>query len=108
MRKMTIIIALFLSLFAGPCFARLNVVATLPWIGSIAGELGKDKINVIIPEDALFLKVSDIAGKLILEENIESFQGATIVLDLTGKPKGVYIFRIILKGMIISEKMILQ
>jgi zinc/manganese transport system substrate-binding protein len=48
MRKMTIIIALFVSLFAGPCFARLNVVATLPWIGSIAGELGKDKINVTI------------------------------------------------------------
>ena len=29
-----------------PAYARLNIVSTLPWIGSIASELGRDKINV--------------------------------------------------------------
>jgi len=29
-----------------PVYAKLNVVATLPWIGGLANELGKDKINV--------------------------------------------------------------
>jgi zinc/manganese transport system substrate-binding protein len=29
-----------------PAFAGINVVATLPWIGSIAKEIGKDKISV--------------------------------------------------------------
>ena len=44
---MRIVIALFLSLvMAGPAFAGLNVVATLPWIGSLAKEIGKDKITV--------------------------------------------------------------
>jgi len=31
---------------ATPAFAGLNVVATLPWIGSLARELGKDKVSV--------------------------------------------------------------
>jgi zinc/manganese transport system substrate-binding protein len=45
MRK--IFIALFLSLaMASPAFAGLNVVATLPWIGSLAKEIGRDKITV--------------------------------------------------------------
>jgi zinc/manganese transport system substrate-binding protein len=33
---------------ATPAFAGLNVVATLPWIGSAAKEIGKDKINVTV------------------------------------------------------------
>lgn len=42
-----IYLALFLSLaMAAPAFAGLNVVATLPWIGSLAKEIGKDKIAV--------------------------------------------------------------
>jgi zinc/manganese transport system substrate-binding protein len=45
MRKM--LIALILSLItATPAFAGLNVVATLPWIGSLAKEIGKDRITV--------------------------------------------------------------
>lgn len=44
---MPIVIALFLSLaLASPAFAGLNVVATLPWIGSLAKEIGKGKISV--------------------------------------------------------------
>ena len=31
---------------ATPAHAKMNVVATLPWIGDLASELGKDKINV--------------------------------------------------------------
>jgi zinc/manganese transport system substrate-binding protein len=33
-------------LFAVPAFAEIKVVVTLPWIGSIAKGIGKDKINV--------------------------------------------------------------
>jgi zinc/manganese transport system substrate-binding protein len=43
-----------------PAFAGLNVLATLPWIGNAAKEIGKDKINVTIlakpSQDAHFLE----------------------------------------------------
>ena len=40
-------IALCLTLIvSSPAFAGLNVVATLPWIGSIARDLGNDKLSV--------------------------------------------------------------
>lgn len=32
--------------FATPAFAKLNIVATLPFIGSIVKEVGKDKVDV--------------------------------------------------------------
>jgi zinc/manganese transport system substrate-binding protein len=32
--------------WASPAVTQLNVVATLPWIGSLAGDIGKDKIKV--------------------------------------------------------------
>lgn len=45
MRK--IFLALFLTLMvSSPAFAKLNVVATLPWIGSLAKEIGQDKVSV--------------------------------------------------------------
>jgi zinc/manganese transport system substrate-binding protein len=45
MRKL--FIALILTLvMTSPAFAGLNVVATLPWIGSLAKEIGKDKVTV--------------------------------------------------------------
>jgi zinc/manganese transport system substrate-binding protein len=43
-----------------PAFAGLNVVTTLPWIGSAAKEIGKDKISVTVlakpGQDAHFLE----------------------------------------------------
>jgi len=39
-------IVFFLAL-ASPAFAKLIVVATLPWIGSLAQDIGKDKVHVI-------------------------------------------------------------
>ena len=45
MRK--IIFVLLLMLFpAASAMAALNVVATLPWIGSLAKDIGGDKVNV--------------------------------------------------------------
>ncbi len=45
MKKLLISFLLVLTL-AAPAAAKINVVATLPWIGSIAGDLGKDKVNI--------------------------------------------------------------
>lgn len=39
---------LMLITFASPSFAEVNVVATLPWIGSVAKEIGKDKVNISV------------------------------------------------------------
>jgi zinc/manganese transport system substrate-binding protein len=47
MRKIFFILLLTM-LLSTPAFAGMNVVATLPWIGSVARELGKDKINVTV------------------------------------------------------------
>lgn len=42
-----ILLMLFLlAAFAQPAFAKVNVVATLPWIGSIVSEIGKDRVEV--------------------------------------------------------------
>ena len=37
---------LLISLMSSPAFAQLNVVATLPWIGSVAREIGRERITV--------------------------------------------------------------
>jgi len=47
MKKIFITLILLLVL-SSPAFAGLNVVATLPWIGSLARDIGKDKINVTV------------------------------------------------------------
>lgn len=39
---------LFPLLVATPAFAKINVVATLPWIGSVVQDIGEDKINVTV------------------------------------------------------------
>jgi len=45
-RKCLLAIVCFLF-WASPAMAKLNVVTTLPWIGSLASNIGKDKIKVI-------------------------------------------------------------
>jgi len=47
MRRLLLSVSLFITL-ATPAFAGVNVVATLPWIGSLAHEIGKDKVNVTV------------------------------------------------------------
>ena len=44
-RRCVLAIVCFLA-WASPAMAKLNVVATLPWIGSLAGEIGGDRIKV--------------------------------------------------------------
>jgi zinc/manganese transport system substrate-binding protein len=59
MRKIFLSFLLLLMLTT-PAYAGLNVLATLPWIGSAAKEIGKDKINVTVlakpNQDAHFLE----------------------------------------------------
>jgi zinc/manganese transport system substrate-binding protein len=45
MKKLLFSLLLVVTLSTS-AYAKLNVVATLPWIGSLAAELGKDKVNV--------------------------------------------------------------
>jgi len=45
MRTCVLAMACFLAL-ATPAWAKLNVVTTLPWIGSLVQDIGKDKVNV--------------------------------------------------------------
>jgi zinc/manganese transport system substrate-binding protein len=45
MKKMLFTLLIIIAV-STPAYAKLNIVATLPWIGSIANELGKDRINV--------------------------------------------------------------
>jgi zinc/manganese transport system substrate-binding protein len=42
-----LILILGLLFFAGPVSAKTNVIATLPWIGSLAGDIGKEKVKVV-------------------------------------------------------------
>jgi len=44
----TIFFLVFTCLIAGTSLAAPNVVATLPWIGSIVREIGKEKVNVTV------------------------------------------------------------
>ena len=45
MRKTAILLIAFL-IFATPAFAKVKVVATLPWIGSVANEIGKGQVEI--------------------------------------------------------------
>ena len=44
--KKILLILLVLLIWAHPVYARLQIVTTLPWIGSLAEELGKDRVEV--------------------------------------------------------------
>ncbi len=46
--KKIIITLLFSLLVSTPAFAKINIVATRPWIGSVVKEIGKDKVNVTV------------------------------------------------------------
>jgi zinc/manganese transport system substrate-binding protein len=47
MRRFLLFVVLLIA-YTTPAFAGVNVVATLPWIGSLARELGKDKVSVTV------------------------------------------------------------
>jgi len=44
--KKILITFLIMFTFSTPAFAKINIVATLPWIGSLASDIGKDKVAV--------------------------------------------------------------
>ena len=44
--KKFLITFLIMFTFSTPAFAKVNIVATLPWIGSLVNEIGKDKVAV--------------------------------------------------------------
>jgi zinc/manganese transport system substrate-binding protein len=44
--KRILLTALLVLCLTAPCFAKINVVATLPWIGSIVSDLGGDRVGV--------------------------------------------------------------
>jgi zinc/manganese transport system substrate-binding protein len=46
MLRIWLVVTLSLFALATPALANLNVVATLPWIGSLVTDLGKDKVKV--------------------------------------------------------------
>jgi zinc/manganese transport system substrate-binding protein len=49
MKLKIIVLWVLLMIFpANPVFAKLHVVATLPWIGSMVQEIGQDKVNLDI------------------------------------------------------------
>ncbi len=47
MKKLFIALVLILTV-STPAGAKLNVLATLPWIGSLTGELGRDRVHVTV------------------------------------------------------------
>ena len=46
--KKLFLAALFCFFLATPAIAKINVVATLPWIGNLASDIGKDRVNVTV------------------------------------------------------------
>ncbi len=46
--KKTVFVLIALFMWCAPAAAKLNVVATLPWIGSVTEAIGKDRINVTV------------------------------------------------------------
>jgi zinc/manganese transport system substrate-binding protein len=48
MARRTLFLILMLSTLISTAFAEVKIVATLPWIGSIAREIGKDRVNITV------------------------------------------------------------
>ena len=48
MLKRILFTLLMLLMLINPVFAEVNIVATLPWIGSIVREIGGDKVNITV------------------------------------------------------------
>jgi zinc/manganese transport system substrate-binding protein len=45
MKKLLLTLLIILT-FSTPALAKVNIVATLPWIGSLASDIGKDKVAI--------------------------------------------------------------
>jgi hypothetical protein len=68
----------------------------------------KDKINVnfgTLQYKKAFVEITNISGKIISSETLHN--SSTTIIDLTGKPKGVYILNLIIDGEKINKKIIL-
>lgn len=48
MVKRTLFLIWMVSTLISPAVAEVKIVATLPWIGSIAREIGKDRVNIAV------------------------------------------------------------
>lgn len=67
-----------------------------------------DQIQINLPPGVLFLEVSDLLGKTILSEERSIPDKRNVILNLAGKPAGIYSVRIILRDRIITGKLVLN
>ena len=75
---------------------------------SIFPNPGSGKFTIILPANTRMLEVADSQGKIIMNEDLSYYTGKEFMLDLSDKPRGLYLVKILLEGRIIHEKLVLK
>jgi hypothetical protein len=93
---------------------RMDTCSGIPLIGSGNGGLslypnpGHNKVTITLPENAVQLEISDMTGRIIIAEKVESGSETEKIIDLAGNARGLYSVKVILKDRIITEKLVLE
>jgi hypothetical protein len=91
---------------------RMDTCTGMPPIGQGNNSLfvypnpGPGKYILSLPGDAILVIISDITGKMIFSEDVTATKMKELHIDLSDKPKGMYPIRIIMKNLIISDKLV--
>jgi hypothetical protein len=92
----------------------MDTCSGIPLIGSGNGGLslypnpGHNKVTITLPENAVQLEISDMTGRIIIAEKVESGSETEKIIDLAGNARGLYSVKVILKDRIITEKLVLE
>jgi len=58
-----------------------------------------------IPENAS-VRITDVAGQMVLSQN--NYPGDKVMVDLSGKPSGIYLVKIEQEGMAVTRKIVMN
>jgi len=91
---------------------RMDTCTGIPSIGQgnnaffVYPNPGPGKYILSLPDNAILVEISDLTGKMIFSEDVTARKNKEFIIDLSDKPKGIYPIRIILRNLIISDKLV--
>jgi len=69
---------------------------------------GYGVFKLYLPSGVMMVQISDMAGKMILKRELLSENAGELMIDLSDKPAGIYLFRVIIGNRIILRKLVIK
>jgi len=69
---------------------------------------GHGVFKLYLPSGVMMVQISDMAGKMIFKRDLLSENAEELVIDLSDKPAGIYLIRVIIGNRIILRKLVIK